>query len=141
MLADLRARLVARFPDLQIDLTYAPPFGQWPVEEDERIITAIRESEAQFVWIGLGCPKQELWLARLRERLPARCYLAVGAAFAFHAGRVAQAPLWMQARGLEWIFRLITEPRRLWRRYLTFNSWFVFYWLKDRVVKPSPAAR
>ena len=89
------------------------------------------------MWVGLGCPKQELWLARNHARLPPGVYGAVGAAFAFHAGRVRQAPSWMQRRGLEWLFRLCTEPRRLWRRYFVFNSLFVWYLLRDALRKPS----
>lgn len=127
LLAALREKLQARFPGLRIAGSYAPPFGLWPSEEDGRIIANIRASRANFVWIGLGCPKQELWLARHKEQLPAAVYGAVGAAFAFHAGRVRQAPAWMQRTGLEWLFRLLAEPRRLWRRYFVFNSLFVFY--------------
>jgi N-acetylglucosaminyldiphosphoundecaprenol N-acetyl-beta-D-mannosaminyltransferase len=133
LLAELRAKLSARFPRLRIAGSDAPPFGPWSAEEDERIVACIRESGAQFVWIGLGCPKQELWLAAQRSRLPPAVYVAVGAAFAFHAGRVRQAPLWMQGAGLEWLFRLVTEPRRLWRRYLVHNSLFLWYLLRDGV--------
>lgn len=137
LLDALRAALLARFPALRIGLAYAPPFGPWPADEDDRILEAIRQSGAQFVWIGLGCPKQELWLARLRDRLPLACYFGVGAAFAFHAGRVRQAPDWMQRRGLEWLFRLAAEPRRLWRRYFTYNSLFVAYVLRDTLFPPA----
>ena len=131
MLDALRTRLLARFPALRIAGAYSPPFGEWSAEEHERILEIIRASSAQFVWIGLGCPKQELWLARHRGRLPARVYGAVGAAFAFHAGLVRQAPPWMQRAGLEWLFRLLAEPRRLWQRYLVFNTLFVWYLLRD----------
>jgi N-acetylglucosaminyldiphosphoundecaprenol N-acetyl-beta-D-mannosaminyltransferase len=139
LLESLRGTLVSRFPGLQVGLAYAPPFGAWPDDEDDRMIEAIRRSGAQFVWIGLGCPKQELWMARLRDRLPPACYFGVGAAFAFHAGRVPQAPLWMQKRGLEWLFRLAAEPRRLWRRYFTYNSLFAFYLLRDSLLPSRPA--
>ncbi len=132
LLAALREKLATQFPGLCIALTYSPPFGNWPDTEDERIIERIRESGANFVWIGLGCPKQELWLARNKHRLPNAVYGAVGAAFAFHAGRVRQAPLWMQSAGLEWLFRLCAEPRRLWRRYLVHNSLFLFDLLRER---------
>jgi N-acetylglucosaminyldiphosphoundecaprenol N-acetyl-beta-D-mannosaminyltransferase len=127
LLADLQAKLRSRFPKLRIAGTYSPPFGKWPEEENERIFEAIRASKAQYIWIGLGCPKQEHWLARNKDRLPPGVYGAVGAAFAFHAGRVRQAPSWIQARGLEWAFRLAAEPRRLFKRYVTFNSLFLFY--------------
>jgi N-acetylglucosaminyldiphosphoundecaprenol N-acetyl-beta-D-mannosaminyltransferase len=133
LLGTLREKLIARFPSLRIAMAYSPPFGEWSDAEDEQIIGRIRESGAGFVWIGLGCPKQELWLARNKPRLPNAVYMAVGAAFAFHAGRVRQAPLWMQSAGLEWLFRLGAEPRRLWRRYLVHNSLFLFDLLRERL--------
>ncbi len=133
LLANLRGKLLTQFPNLQLAESYAPPFGNWSDEENARIIEHIRNSGAQFVWIGLGCPKQELWLARHKEKLPPGVYGAVGAAFAFHAGRVRQAPKWMQDRGLEWLFRLCAEPRRLWRRYFVYNSFFLLYLLRDLI--------
>lgn len=126
LLTQLSAKLRERFPRLVIAGTHAPPFGPWPADEDDRIVAAIRASGAQFVWVGLGCPRQEHWLARHRAHFPPGVYSAVGAAFAFHAGWTKQAPLWMQRRGLEWLFRLVTEPRRLWRRYLVNNTLFVW---------------
>lgn len=131
LLETLQRKLLEKFPALRIAGTYSPPFGQWPEDEDDRIIRKIQEAGAEFVWLGLGCPKQELWLARNKERLPAGIYPAVGAAFAFHAGRVKQAPGWMQRFGLEWIFRLLAEPRRLWKRYVVFNTLFLFYLVVD----------
>ena len=127
LLQDLQAKLRARFPKLKIAGAYSPPFGEWPETENEQIIEAIKASKAHYIWVGLGCPKQEHWIARHKEQLPPGIYGAVGAAFAFHAGRVRQAPLWVQARGLEWAFRLATEPRRLFKRYVTFNTLFLFY--------------
>ena len=141
LLAALREKLLARFPKLQIAAMHSPPFGEWSADDDERILAAIEKFGAHFVWIGLGCPKQELWLARVKHRLPPAVYPAVGAAFAFHAGRVRQAPLWLQRIGMEWLFRLCAEPRRLARRYLIFNSLFVFYLVKDALIPPKPAAR
>ncbi len=131
LLAALGGKLLAQFPRLQIAGSYAPPFGEWGPGEDAKTIERIRKAGAQFVWIGLGCPKQERWLARHKAALPSAVYSAVGAAFAFHAGRVAQAPLWVQGVGLEWLFRLAAEPRRLWRRYFVYNSLFVFYSVRD----------
>src|SRR2546426_451773 len=119
--------LAAAFPKLQIAGAYSPPFGEWSEAEDLKIVERIAQSRADFVWVGLGCPKQEFWIARNKARLPAAVYSAVGAAFAFHAGRVKQAPAWLQRIGMEWAFRLAAEPRRLWRRYLGYNSLFVFY--------------
>jgi N-acetylglucosaminyldiphosphoundecaprenol N-acetyl-beta-D-mannosaminyltransferase len=132
LLAQLATRLQERFPGLVIAGTYAPPFGAWPASEDARMVAAIRASGAQLVWVGLGCPKQEHWLARQRAQLPPGVYAAVGAAFAFHAGWTRQAPRWMQRAGLEWLFRLGTEPRRLWRRYLVNNPLFVWKLLAER---------
>jgi N-acetylglucosaminyldiphosphoundecaprenol N-acetyl-beta-D-mannosaminyltransferase len=77
--------------------------------------------------VGLGCPKQESWLGRNKAVLPPGVYISVGAAFAFHAGRVRQAPAWMQRRGMEWLFRLLSEPRRLWKRYVVYNVLFLWY--------------
>jgi N-acetylglucosaminyldiphosphoundecaprenol N-acetyl-beta-D-mannosaminyltransferase len=134
LLAALRENLLGRFPALRCSL-YSPPFGAWPADEDERIVARIRESGAQFVWIGLGCPKQELWLGRNKHRLPPAVYSAVGAAFAFHAGRLRQAPRWMQSAGLEWFFRVLTEPRRLWRRYLVHISLFIYGVFREEVAR------
>ena len=131
LLAVLTLKLLGKFPALNIAGTYSPPFGEWPEGEDERIIETIRRSGAQYVWLGLGCPKQELWLARHKSQLPPAVYAAVGAAFAFHAGKVRQAPGWMQRNGLEWLFRLAMEPRRLFRRYFTYNGLFLFHLTRD----------
>ena len=134
MLDGLRAKLAERFPNLKIAFMYSPPFGPWPSAEDDQIVEKIKESGARYVWVGLGCPKQEFWLARNKHRLPAGVHVSVGAAFAFHAGRVKQAPLWMQKRGLEWLFRLVTEPGRLWKRYLVYNSLFIYYVARDAIL-------
>ena len=144
LLASLTAKLRKKFPALKIAGTYSPPFapsGEWSAEEDQRMLNAIAQSGAEFVWVGLGCPKQESWLARMKDRLPPAVYGAVGAAFAFHAGRVKQAPMWMQDHGLEWAFRLAAEPRRLWRRFFVFNSLFLFYLVRDVVFGKSRAAK
>lgn len=135
LLDALRKKLAEKFPNTRVVGAYSPPFGTWSGDEDARIIERIARSGAEFVWIGLGCPKQELWLARNKSKLPPAVYAAVGAAFAFHAGRVSQAPPWMQDRGLEWLYRLLAEPRRLWKRYLVHNSLFAFYLAKDALVK------
>ncbi len=132
LLAELQAKLREKFPRLEFAGVYSPPFGTWPENENARIIEKITAARPHFVWIGLGCPKQEFWIARLKTRLPNAVYAAVGAAFAFHAGRVKQAPAWMQNIGLEWLFRLLAEPRRLWRRYVLFNSLFVWHLATDR---------
>lgn len=134
LLDQLHRNLKNRFPDLRITGMISPAFGEWSEKENERVISAIRESHAQFVWVGLGCPKQEYWLSRNHHRLPAAVYSAVGAAFNFHAGYVPQAPEWIQRCGLEWLFRVCSEPRRLFRRYLVFNFLFIYYSCKEQVL-------
>jgi N-acetylglucosaminyldiphosphoundecaprenol N-acetyl-beta-D-mannosaminyltransferase len=93
--------------------------------EDAQIINRINQAAPDIVWVGLGTPKQDLWMAAQRAQLTAPVLIGVGAAFDFHTGRLPQAPLWMQRHGLEWLFRLAAEPRRLWRRYLINNPLFV----------------
>jgi N-acetylglucosaminyldiphosphoundecaprenol N-acetyl-beta-D-mannosaminyltransferase len=131
LLKKLRQQLLGLFPDLNISTMYSPPFGEWSSGEDRKITEQITDSGANFVWIGLGCPKQERWLASQKGNLPPAVYSAVGAAFAFHAGLTPQAPAWMQRTGLEWLFRLIAEPRRLIGRYVKFNSLFLFYMVAE----------
>lgn len=112
-----------RFPALQVSYAQAPPFRPLSEAEDERIVREIRGSMARILFVGLSTPKQERWMAAHRGRIPA-VMLGVGAAFDFLAGAKRQAPLWMQAHGLEWLFRLACEPRRLGRRYLKHNPRF-----------------
>lgn len=129
-LAILQQKLVATFPALRIAGAYAPPFRPATVEEDADDVARINASGANTVWVSLGCPKQELWMAAHRGRVRA-VMIGVGAAFDYHAGTLKRAPLWMQRRGLEWFYRLCTEPRRLWRRYLFTNSAFLFGAIKQ----------
>ena len=126
-------KLKTRFAANTIAGTYSPPFGEWPSGEHNKIKDLIRESGARFVWIGLGCPKQEQWIADHLQTLPPAVYFGIGAAFAFHAGEVSQAPAVLQNSGLEWLYRLCAEPRRLWKRYAVNNTLFLYYTLKDRV--------
>ncbi len=114
----LASRLQEQFPGLSIVGTCSPPFRPLSESELAEDIRLINDSQADVVWIGLGTPKQELWVAANRSRLDAPLVLAVGAAFDFHAGSVRQAPPWIRSAGGEWFFRLCTEPRRLWRRYV-----------------------
>ena len=132
-LETLQASLPQRFPGLNLCGAYSPPFGPWDEAEYQRIDAAIRASGANVVWVGLGCPKQEFWIAENKHRLPSAVYFAVGAAFAFHAGEVSQAPKWIQDRGFEWLYRLCAEPRRLFKRYFTYNSLFLYYLLRDSI--------
>ncbi|TAE78856.1 MAG: glycosyltransferase [Verrucomicrobia bacterium] len=131
-LEKLRASFAERFPGVEIAGTYSPPFGEWPADETERVCEMIRASGANLVWVGLGCPKQEHWIARHKDRLPPAVYFGIGAAFAFHAGEVSQAPSLLQKFGLEWAYRIAAEPRRLFKRYFTYNSLFLWYSLCDR---------
>ena len=121
----LAANLQDRFPDLRVTGTYSPPFRPLTEDEDGEIVQMINESNPDIVWVGLGAPKQERWVASHVDRLKAPVLIGVGAAFDFHTGRKPQAPQWMQRRGLEWLFRLMTEPGRLWKRYLINNPLFV----------------
>ena len=132
-LQKLEGVFAERFPGATIAGSYSPPFGEWPADEFERVCERIRQSGANLIWVGLGCPKQELWIAENKDRLPAGVYFGIGAAFAFHAGEVAQAPAFFQRNGLEWAYRLFREPRRLFRRYFTYNSLFLAYTLLDRI--------
>ncbi len=120
--------LQERFPELQVVGTYSPPFRSLTPQEDEEIIQVIRNAAPDIVWVGLSTPKQEQWMYEHRERLSVPVLIGVGAAFDFHTGRVKQAPLWMREHGLEWLFRLIQEPRRLWRRYIIHGAKFC-YWV------------
>ena len=121
----LAERLVAAHPGLRIVGRHCPPFRPLTPGEQETVASEIDASGADVVWVGIGVPKQEKWMAAMRPRLGAPVLVGVGAAFDFHAGLVAQAPEWMQDRGLEWLFRLSQEPRRLWKRYLRYNPLFV----------------
>jgi len=124
-------KLSKRFSGNEIAGVYSPPFGEWPEGEHEKIKKMIAESGARYVWVGLGCPKQEHWIAKHFESLPPAVYFGIGAAFAFHAGEVKQAPAFIQKIGMEWLYRLCAEPRRLWKRYAVHNSLFLYYSLKD----------
>jgi N-acetylglucosaminyldiphosphoundecaprenol N-acetyl-beta-D-mannosaminyltransferase len=121
----LAEALRRRFPGVDIVGGYSPPFR--PLTEDERdsVAEQINASGAEVVWVGTGQPKQEKWMAEMRDRLSPPILVGVGAAFDFHAGLVPQAPRWLQAIGLEWLYRLAHEPRRLWRRYARYNPRFV----------------
>lgn len=131
-LVALEHKLRARFPDLNIAGRYAPPFRSLTPAEESDVIKLINASGADIVWCGLGTPRQDFWVAQFRDRVQAPVLLAVGAAFNFHAGLVRQAPRWMMSCGLEWIFRLVMEPRRLWRRYLVGNPRFLYLLWKYR---------
>ena len=121
----LSEHLLEAFPRLRISGRYSPPFYPPSDEEDARITASMNRSGAGVVFVGLGCPKQEKWMADHRGRVNA-VMIGVGAAFDYHAANVKRAPRWMRGVGLEWLYRLWAEPRRLWKRYLVTNAIFIF---------------
>ena len=126
----LRGAFAERFPGLRIAGSQPSRFRQATPEERAADVAAIRASGADLVLVGLGCPRQEVWAFEMREDL-GRPLMAVGAAFDFLAGSLAMAPAWMQARGLEWLYRLTREPKRLWRRYLILNPHYCWLLLQQ----------
>lgn len=125
-LVDFQAFLTTTFPRLHIAFAASPPFRPLTQAEAEQYVREIRDSGTRLLFVGIGCPKQENWMAEQKGKL--NCVMiGVGAAFDFFSGRKQHAPRWMQQAGLEWLFRLATEPRRLWKRYLKHNPRFVYY--------------
>ena len=124
-LVQLALEMRRKHPGIQIVGGYSPPFRPLSADEEASVAERINRARPDVLWIGTGVPRQEKWMARMRDHLDVPVMCAVGAAFDFHAGRVSQAPRWMQDRGLEWIYRIAQEPRRLLPRYLYFNPRFV----------------
>lgn len=124
-LEKLKANAETMAPGITIAGMHAPPFRPQTADERAQAIEDIRDSGAQIVWVGIGMPKQEKWIADVKDELPGVAFMGVGAAFDMHAGTLAQAPDFLQDRGLEWAYRLAKEPRRLWKRYATTNAPFV----------------
>ena len=129
VLEAIKARAARDFPKLNIAYAYAPPFRALSEEEDAKVVTEINEAAPDILFVGLGCPKQENWMAAHRGEVKA-VMVGVGAEFDFYAGNLREAPRWLSNIGLEWLFRLAMEPRRLWRRYLVLNPRFM--WLAAR---------
>lgn len=121
----LAERLTARYPGLIVVGTMSPPFRELSADKDQALVDTVNLAKPDVLWIGLGSPKQEFWAAEHEAALEVPLILPVGAAFDFHSGRLRRAPRWMRRLGLEWLFRLAMEPRRLFRRYLTTNARFV----------------
>jgi N-acetylglucosaminyldiphosphoundecaprenol N-acetyl-beta-D-mannosaminyltransferase len=117
--------LLRQYPGLRIAGTYSPPYRELSDAETAKVQQLINAARPDVIWVGLGSPKQDKWIARNRSGMSAPIMIGVGAAFDLIGGRIAQAPRWMQRSGLEWLFRLMTEPRRLWRRYLIYNPLFL----------------
>jgi N-acetylglucosaminyldiphosphoundecaprenol N-acetyl-beta-D-mannosaminyltransferase len=134
----LRDTFVGRHPELRMAGVHSPPYRALTEAEDAAIVDRINEAAPDIIWIGLGAPKQERWMAEHRDRLDAAILIGVGAAFDFHTDRMDRAPLWMQRSGLEWSYRLAKEPRRLWRRYVLGIPRFCFGILR-RPPRPVPA--
>ncbi len=132
-LEKLVVSLKKQFPRLKVSGTYPSFFRELTVEDKERIAKIINDSTIDVLWVGIGCPRQELWMHDFKDRLEVPVMVGVGAAFDFLSGIKPQAPRWIRDNGLEWLFRLIAEPRRLWRRYLVGNSIFVWIFLKEFV--------
>ena len=125
-LKDLQENLRKQFPSLAIRYAFAPPFRPAGASAPETELQAIRKSGAKLLFVGIGCPKQEKWMAQHKAQLPL-VMLGVGAAFLFHSGQLRRAPLWMRKLGLEWLFRLLQEPRRLFGRYLKTNLGYLWH--------------
>jgi N-acetylglucosaminyldiphosphoundecaprenol N-acetyl-beta-D-mannosaminyltransferase len=135
----LREKLSQQYPDLQIAGMHSPPFGEQDEAQRDGDAKMINDSGAQILFVGLGCPKQERWMRQQRGRVQAVMF-GFGAAFDFHAGTLKRAPVWMQDHGLEWVHRLCSEPRRLWKRYLFTNTLFVLG-IAAQLLRPDEALR
>ena len=128
----LGARFQKRFPGLRVVGTHVPPFRELHTEENEPVIEKINASKPDILWVGLGAPKQEAWMVSHRAKIRAAAIIGVGAAFDFHSGRVKWAPVWVRDVGMEWAWRLATNPRRMWRRNLD-SPIFMIKVLKQRL--------
>lgn len=135
VLDTLIEKVKLNYPYAEIVGSESPPFRELSDEEIISSLNRIREAKPDFIWVGLGAPKQEIWMAQYWQELKPAVLLGVGAAFDFHAGTVQRAPRWAQRLGLEWLHRLLQEPGRLWKRYFYTNSMFMFYLLKDTLFK------
>jgi N-acetylglucosaminyldiphosphoundecaprenol N-acetyl-beta-D-mannosaminyltransferase len=120
------AKLKQECQGIRIAGTFSPPFRKQTRAEQRKVISEINKSGADVLWVALGCPKQEVWMYENRHRLNVPVIVGVGQAFDILSERVRQAPRWVRNAGLEWAFRLVIEPRRLWRRYLVYNTQFIY---------------
>lgn len=131
----LKDRLTEKFAGIKIVGTQCPPFRALTAAEDQAVCAAIRSAEPDIIWVGLGTPKQEIWMANYRGKCGGAIQIGVGAAFDIHAGLISRAPLWMQSYGLEWAHRLLREPMRLWTRYLKLAPIFLIFALWELIKK------
>lgn len=134
VLREMKTKLEVSLPSLRVAGFYAPPFRDLTEQEDAGVVEMLNQSGASVVFVALGCPKQEIWMAQHRGRIRS-VMIGVGAAFAYHADVIKRAPRWMQKTGLEWFYRFLSEPRRLWRRYLVTNTLFIFFVLTGLVTR------
>jgi N-acetylglucosaminyldiphosphoundecaprenol N-acetyl-beta-D-mannosaminyltransferase len=130
---EIAANMARDIGGINVVGAYSPPFRPLSAKEDEQIVEMINAAKPDILWIGLGCPKQEKWAFAHRERLNVPILASVGQAFDIHAERVKQAPDWMRDNGLEWLYRLANNPRRLWRRYLVYSSQFFLFLALERM--------
>ena len=130
----LVSNLRVKFPRLNITGSYSPPFRELSSEEDKEVVDMINNASPDVLWVGLGTPKQQLWMYEHKDKLKAPVMVGVGAAFDFLAGTKPQAPRFIRDNGFEWLFRLITEPRRLWKRYIINGSLFVYYIAREVIL-------
>lgn len=129
----LASNIKTQYPGSKVVGMYSPPFRSMTQAEDDAVVAKINAAHPDVLWLGLGCPKQEKWAYEHRSRLHVPVIASVGQAFDIYSGRVKQAPAWMRESGLEWFYRLITNPRRLWKRYLVYNSQFIFSLARERI--------
>lgn len=122
----LAETLTSRFPGFRVVGTYSPPFRPLTEKEDKEIVAMIQSASPDILWVGMSTPKQERWMFAHRDKLKVPVMVGSGAAFDLNIGRIPQAPSWMREHGLEWLFRLLAEPRRLWKRYIVYGSEFVW---------------
>lgn len=135
VLSMIRRRVAIDYPDIKVE-TYSPPYkSEFTKEDNEAIIAAINQYDPDLLWIGMTAPKQEKWVYTHWDELDIHCHVGtIGAVFDFFAGTVERAPIWCQEHGLEWAYRLLKEPKRMWRRYIIGNSLFLWNILKEKIV-------
>ena len=127
VLQKLKDNLERDYPNIQIVGMYSPPFRSLTDEEDKKICTEINSLHPDFLWVGIGAPKQEIWMWKHREKIHGAVMLGVGAGFDFFAGTLDKSPEWMEKASLEWLYRFVKEPKRLWRRYLIGGFKWLYY--------------
>lgn len=135
-LNELKEKLLQLQPDLEIVGMESPPYREWTEEDEIGFAENIKKSKADFIWVALGGVKQERWILKNKSRYSQGVFLAVGDAFELLAGRRSFAPAWIQRAGLTWLYRLLQEPKRLWKRYLVYNTLYIWFCLKRALLKP-----